>query len=178
MSYHAHSDESRLDEIAELLRQGKNISVVTDAGTPGISDPGNELVKFIQGRLATEIEEGAVKIASVPGPSSLTTAISISGARASEFTFLGFLPHKKGRETIFKEIASNERTFVFFESTHRILKTLSSLKVHCPTKRVAVCRELSKIYEEVVAGLPEEVEKNFLDKPEKTKGEFVVIVSE
>jgi len=133
-----------------------------------------------------------VKIESVPGPSALTAALSIGGVPCADFTFLGFLPHKKGRETLFKEIAASERTMVFYESPHRIMKTLDLLVTHLAradekvksknkkgkSKRVTVCRELTKIFEEVVAGSPMEVKSYFESHPDKARGEFVVIVSE
>src|SRR3989344_4550333 len=104
-----------------MLAEGKHIALVTDAGTPGISDPGSRLVGLI--RASGEI----VKIEAIPGPSALVAAFSIAGVPATEFTFLGFLPHKKGRQTLFKAIANEKRAVVFYESPHRILKALQSL---------------------------------------------------
>ena len=179
LSYHAHSDLSRRTEIINLLKEGKNLALVTDAGTPGLSDPGSELVATVRTQMADEIKSGLLKMEAIPGPSALTAALSVAGAPVSEFVFLGFLPHKKGRETIFNEIAGHERTYLFYESTHRIMKTLDSLVEHCPTdKKVTVCRELTKIFEEVVSASPEEVRDHFKNNPEKVKGEFVVIVSD
>src|SRR3989344_5796773 len=109
-------------KIIGWLEEGKNVALVTDAGTPGISDPGSMLVQKVR-----EVLPDA-KIESVPGPSALTGALSIAGVPVHDFVFLGFLPHKKGRETLFKEIAMSERTVVFYESPHRILKTLESLE--------------------------------------------------
>ncbi|MES2314797.1 MAG: 16S rRNA (cytidine(1402)-2'-O)-methyltransferase [Patescibacteria group bacterium] len=177
-SYHMHSKISRVDEIISLLKEGKNISLVSDAGTPGISDPGAELVTRIRKECAVEIVNGELKIEAIPGPSALTSALSIAGVPCADFTFLGFLPHKKGRETLFKEIAVSERTMVFYESPHRILKTLDSLVEHLGiTKKVTVCRELTKIFEEVVAGTAQEVKAYFEVHADKVRGEFVVIVS-
>ncbi|MDO8564391.1 MAG: 16S rRNA (cytidine(1402)-2'-O)-methyltransferase, partial [bacterium] len=127
-SYHEHSKVSRIDEIVALLEQGKDLALVTDAGTPGISDPGSLLVSKIREALPE------VKIETIPGPSALTAALSVAGVPASDFLFLGFLPHKKGRETLFKEIAASERAVVFYESPHRILKTLESLDLHLGAK--------------------------------------------
>jgi 16S rRNA (cytidine1402-2'-O)-methyltransferase len=191
MSYHMHSKISRSQEIVEMLRDGKNIALVSDAGTPGISDPGSELVSFVRKELAIEMADGIIKIESIPGPSALTAALSIAGVPCHDFTFLGFLPHKKGRETLFKEILSNERTYVFYESPHRILKSLKSLTkssldendlaakkaVSKSNKQVIICRELTKIFEEVVSGTPDEVLKYFETNKDKVRGEFVVIVS-
>ncbi|MES2216159.1 MAG: 16S rRNA (cytidine(1402)-2'-O)-methyltransferase [Patescibacteria group bacterium] len=179
LSYHAHSKISRVEEIIALLKEGKNIALVSDAGTPGISDPGSELVRQIREQMVEEINSNTLKIEAIPGPSALTAALSIAGVPCADFTFLGFLPHKKGRETLFKEIAAAERTMVFYESPHRILKTLESLEVHLKDvpKKVVVCRELTKIFEEVVAGSAEEVKKYFESHPDKVRGEFVVIVA-
>ncbi len=179
LSYHAHSALSRTEEIVRLLREGKNLALVSDAGTPGISDPGAHLVACVRAELAEEIKTGAVKIESVPGPSALTAALSIAGVPCADFTFLGFLPHKKGRETLFREIAASERAMVFYESPHRIEKALQSLIEHlAPSpRRVTVCRELTKIFEEVVSGSPEAVADSFKNRPDAVRGEFVVIVS-
>ncbi len=179
LSYHAHSKISRVEEVISLLKEGKNIALVSDAGTPGISDPGSELVRRIREEMKNEILSGELKIESVPGPSALTAALSIAGVPCADFVFLGFLPHKKGRETLFKEISVSERTMVFYESPHRILKTLESLESHLKdtTKKVVICRELTKIFEEVVSGSAEEVKKYFQSHTDKVRGEFVVIVA-
>ncbi len=174
MSYHAQSGEAKVEKIFEEIEKGKTLALVTDAGTPGISDPGSLLISEIRAKYPD------LKIIGIPGPSAFVTALSISGVPTQEFTFLGFMPHKKGRETLFKEIASSDRTMVFYESTHRIMKTLESLKKFLAgtDKKVTIARELTKIYEEVIQGSPEEV-FNVLEKtPEKQKGEFVVIVSQ
>jgi 16S rRNA (cytidine1402-2'-O)-methyltransferase len=175
MSYHAQSGEAKVDLILEKISEGKNIALVTDAGTPGISDPGSVLVSKVREQFKDQLLLGELKIVSIPGASALTSALSISGVPTHEFIFLGFMPHKKGRETLFKEIAESERTMVFYESTHRILKTLESLKKM--NKKTTIARELTKIYEEVLQGSAEEILKMLTDTPEKQKGEFVVIVS-
>ena len=113
----------------------------------------------------------------MPGPSALTAALSIAGVPSHEFVFLGFLPHKKGRETLFKEIAASERTMIFYESPHRILKALESLLKFAPEKRVTICRELTKIHEEVKNGSAAELLEFFKTNEEKVRGEFVVIIS-
>ncbi len=170
MSYHAQSGEAKTDLIIEKAGEGKNIALVTDAGTPGISDPGSLLISKLRETYPD------LQIVAVPGASALTSALSIAGVPTHEFIFLGFMPHKKGRETLFKEIAESERTMVFYESTHRILKTLESLlKIN---KKITLVREITKIYEEVLQGSAEEILKILTDIPEKQKGEFVVIVSE
>lgn len=121
-SFHAQSPLSRIDYISQLLEGSTDIALVSDAGTPGISDPGMVLVSEIRTRLP------GVKVIAIPGPSALTAAVSVAGRPLHEFVFLGFLPHKKGRHTIFEEIKTGERPYVFYESPHRIEKTLESLK--------------------------------------------------
>ena len=172
MSYHAQSKLSKTDKIFELLEWGKNLALVSDAGTPGISDPGAMLVSQIKEKFKDEVE-----IIPIPGATALVTALSASGLPTHEFTFLGFLPHKKGRETLFKEISFSKRTMVFYESPHRILKTLESLQKFCPNKKVCIARELTKIYEEFKTGNPAEVLEYLIKNPVKQKGEFTVLVS-
>ena len=171
MSYHAQSKLAKIDKIFLLLEQGKNLALVSDAGTPGISDPGALLVSQIK----THFSHG-VNVIPIPGPSAVIAALSAAGLPIHEFTFLGFLPHKKGRETLFKEIADSKRTMVFYESPHRILKTLESLQKFCPKKKVCIARELTKIYEEFKTGPAEEVLEYLIKNPIKQKGEFTVLV--
>ena len=171
MSYHSQSKLSKIDKILDLINEGKTLALVSDAGTPTISDPGSVLVSKIRESF-TDIE-----IIAIPGPSALVSALSVSGLPASEFIFLGFLPHKKGRETLFKEISNTERTVVFYESPHRIMKTLDSLKKYIGERKIVVARELSKIYEQIISGNSEEVEKYFIDNKDKVRGEFVVLIS-
>lgn len=170
MSYHSHSTLSKVDKILEMLEEGKSLALVSDAGTPTISDPGVQLIRAVK----KELPE--TKIETIPGPSAVIAGLSISGMPSSEFLFLGFLPHKKGRETLFKEIASSDRTVAFYESPHRILKTLESLKKHTSERKIVITRELTKIYEEVVEGTPEEVSNYFAENPDKVRGEFVVLI--
>lgn len=171
MSYHAHSTEGKESVIINLLKGGKNLALVSDAGTPCISDPGVLLVSNIRKEFGNE-----AKVSPIPGPSALISALSASGISSAEFTFLGFLPHKKGREKIFKEISESDKAIVFYESTHRILKTLSSLESHTPKRMVMIAREITKQFEEFVKGNPSELLKYFNDNKVKQKGEFVVIV--
>lgn len=169
-SYHAQSNLSKIDSIIAMLADGRNIALVSDAGTPAISDPGSLLVKKVR----EELPE--MEILSVPGPSALTSAFSTSGIVGGEFTFLGFLPHKKGRETLFKEIAGGERPYIFYESPHRLMKTLESLVKFSPLKQVQVAKEITKIFEQYVIGTPKDVLEYFTKNPDKVRGEFVVIV--
>src|SRR3989344_1541927 len=169
--YHAQSGRVRADRILALLAEGKHVALVTDAGTPGISDPGTELIALIR------TNKGIANVEAIPGPSALTAALSIVGLPTASFIFLGFLPHKKGRQTLFKEIAKEKRAVVFYESPHRIHKALASLALLLPpSRKVAICRELTKIQEEVVSGSVKEVQDHFAAHRGAVRGEFVVTV--
>jgi 16S rRNA (cytidine1402-2'-O)-methyltransferase len=168
-TYNEQKSGINAKRVIELLEEGKNIALVTDAGTPGISDPGTRLVQAAR--------EAGFSIVAIPGPSAVVAALSASGVPSDEFLFLGFLPHKKGRETLFKEIAAAERTVVFYESPHRVMKTLESLAEHIPERSVVIARELTKIHEEFPEGTPAELLEYFNKNKEKIRGEFVVIVS-
>ena len=168
-NFFAQSPQSKVKKVIELLDEGKSIALVSDAGTPTLSDPGVTLVDAVR--------KNGAKVVSLPGASALITALSGSGISSSEFVFLGFLPHKKGRETLFKEIAESKRTMVFYESVHRIEKTLESLALSLDdTRIVAIGRELTKLHEEMIRGTPEEVKEYFICNQDKVRGEFVVIV--
>jgi len=172
LSYHAHSGIAKVEKIFKLLEDGRNIALVSDAGTPTISDPGVLLLQQIREEFGDKVD-----IIPIPGASALTTALSASGISSAQFTFLGFLPHKKGRETLFQEIGNSKRTVVFYESPHRIEKTLNSLlKVLDKNRQVVVARELTKIHEEFVRGNIKKVCDHFKKKPETVRGEFVVVV--
>ncbi len=171
MSYNAHSSGNKHKNIIDMLRDGKNIAMVSDAGTPCISDPGVLLVAYIREEFGND-----AKISPIPGASALVSALSASGISSAEFIFLGFLPHKKGRETLFKEMAISNRTMVFYESTHRILKTLASLDEFCKNHRVMIAREITKQFEEFIKGTPREVLDYYTNNSDKQRGEFVVIV--
>lgn len=172
MSYHAQSKLTKTDKIFELLKEGKDLALVSDAGTPTISDPGAMLISKIREEFGDEVQ-----VIPIPGVSAVITALSAAGFPTHEFTFLGFLPHKKGRETLFKEIAEAKRTIVFYESPHRILKTLESLNKFCPNKKICLARELTKIYEEFKTGSPSELLEYLIKNPIKQKGEFTILVS-
>ncbi len=171
VSYHAQSGAMKVEKIIALLGEGKNLALVSDAGTPTISDPGSLLVSQVREHFGD-----TVSLVPIPGPSASVAALSVSGLPASEFLFLGFLPHKKGRETLFKEIAASERTVVFYESPHRIIKTLESLEKHAPGKTIVIAREITKIHEEIIRGSAQELQKYFETQKEKHRGEFVVMV--
>ena len=170
--FHARSGRVAADRILALLAEDKRVALITDAGTPGISDPGTELVRLVRDKLPE------TRIEAIPGPSALAAALSIAGVPTNEFIFLGFLPHKKGRQTLFKEIAQEKRTTVFYESPHRIEKALASLSEVLPEgRRVTIARELTKMHESVVQGTAQEVAAHFASRPTEVRGEFVVIVS-
>ena len=175
-SYHSHSSDEKHEKIISLLEEGKDLALVSDAGTPTISDPGVKIINIIRERSDKE-NDLDVEIITIPGPSAVTAALSVSGLPSSEFLFLGFLPHKKGRETLFKEIASSKRTVVFYESPHRIMKALQSLQDILDEKReIVVARELTKIHETTIRGTARELKLYFETHPDKVKGEFVVVV--
>jgi 16S rRNA (cytidine1402-2'-O)-methyltransferase len=165
------ASDKKLIKILDFIREGKNLALVSDAGTPTISDPGSVLVSEIK------LNFPDIEIIAIPGPSALISALSISGLNVAEFTFLGFLPHKKGRETLFKEIATSLRVSVFYESPHRIMKALESLNTFAPNKKVTIGRELTKVFEQIISGKPLQLIKYFTDNSDKIRGEFVVIVS-
>jgi 16S rRNA (cytidine1402-2'-O)-methyltransferase len=167
--YDVHSSEGLHEKVVGDLLAGKNIALVSDAGTPGISDPGVLLV--------TRAREVGAWVDAIPGPSAVTASFSIAGVTGNQFAFLGFVPQKKGRETFFKSLESYEMPVIFFESTHRIMKTLESLKNLAISGKISVAREITKMHEEFVSGTPEEVLNYFNEHPDHQKGEFVVIVS-
>lgn len=173
ISYHQHSGDLKIDKIFSFLREGKNLALVTDAGTPGISDPGGKLVSLVRQEFGTE-----VLIESVPGVSAIGAAISIAGAGFDRFLFLGFLPHKKGRQTMLKEVMASEHSVVFYESKHRIVKLLEELEiVRAKVElKVMVARELTKMFESFYSGTPLSVLKEISSEPSNLKGEFVVLI--
>ena len=171
MSYHSHSKLAREDDIAAMIREGKNLALVSDAGTPCISDPGVMLVSNLRQEFGDDIV-----ISPIPGPSALVSALSMSGIPAHTFLWKGFVPHKKGRETFFREISENPLTVVFYESVHRILKTLESLVHYLPNRQIFIGREITKMFEQAKTGTPAELLAYFESNPDKVRGEFVVIV--
>jgi 16S rRNA (cytidine1402-2'-O)-methyltransferase len=166
VSFHSWSDERKLHQLLGMLNEGKNIALVSDAGTPGISDPGYVLVK-------AAIEAG-IQVVPVPGPSAFLAALSASGLPTHQFLYLGFLPMKKGRQTLLETFRTEERTIVFYESPHRIQKTLTEFAQKFPGRPLVVARELTKIYEEFFRGTTEQAAEHFKNKT--PKGEFVVMM--
>jgi len=166
--YHQHNEHKVLNHLVVQLKEGKKMAVVTDAGTPGISDPAFLLVREC-------IREG-IKVECLPGPTALVPALVNSGLPTNSFVFEGFLPVKKGRQTLLKKLAEEERTIVFYESPNRLVKTLEELIIYFgPERQCSVSRELTKMFEENKRGSLAEVSAWFREKP--VKGEIVVVVS-
>jgi 16S rRNA (cytidine1402-2'-O)-methyltransferase len=198
ISYHQHSDIKKIDYILDLLMQKKDLALVSDAGTPGISDPGGKLVQAVTERFGDEM-----KIESVPGPSAITAALSISGIPTDKFIFMGFLPHKKGRQTMLNAVIDSEYPAVIYESKHRMIKLLEELETinraiekenieidesnanlykknkkekRRPVTSIVICRELSKMHETVYRGEIKSLIEKIKNSSDDQKGEFVVIV--
>lgn len=172
LSYHQHSKLTRLDQIVGLLKQGKNLALVSDAGTPGISDPGNKLI-------AEAIKSVPdLKVSTIPGPSALTALASVAGFSIDRFCFLGFPPVKKRRKRFFQEVLSSKYPVIFYESCYRIIKTLTELETEAKTQnldlQVVVGRELTKKFETIYRGKIFEVIDQV--KNDKIKGEFAIIL--
>lgn len=171
LSYHQHSDFKKIDHIVQLLKEGKNLALVTDAGTPAINDPGSYLVSEALKAIPD------LKIVPIPGPNAAIAALSISGFATDQFVFLGFPPHKKGRQTFFKNISKIESTIVFYESKHRILKALDNLEKlsQLGDRQMVVARELTKQFETIYRGILAEIKPRLTDK--NLLGEFVVVIN-
>ena len=161
-----HSPTKNFEKVLATLTDGLTVALVTDAGTPGISDPGGYLVSQVRAKLPD------CQIIPIPGPNAAATALSISGFSADQFLFLGFPPHKKGRQTFFKELAESKYTAVIYESPHRILKTLAQLP---PERQIFVARELTKKFESHYFGTPVEIAEKYISELER--GELVVVIS-
>lgn len=167
MSYHQHNEHGVLPKMISLLREGKNLALVTDAGTPGISDPGYLLIR--------ECVRHHLPIEPLPGATAFVPALLKSGFPCDEFVYIGFLPQKKGRQTAVQRIAEDERTTVMYESPHRLIKLLEQLLEFCDAERkISVSRELTKKFEETINGTVTEVLQHFLQH--EPRGEFVVVV--
>ncbi len=166
--YDAHASDKVHDDVLSDLAEGRQIALVSDAGTPGVSDPGVLLI----GRA----REVGVVVEVIPGASAVTAAFSIAGITGNQFAFLGFVPQKKGRQTFFNSLGNYKLPVVFFESTHRIMKTLESLSELPESLRVTVARELTKMHEELVQGTATEMLAYFQENQVHQKGEFVLIV--
>ncbi|MEK7523643.1 MAG: 16S rRNA (cytidine(1402)-2'-O)-methyltransferase [Patescibacteria group bacterium] len=168
LSFHSHSPESQLEKLGQLLLEGKNLALISDAGTPGISDPG-----FLLIQKAIELN---VPVTAIPGPSAVITALVVSGLPTHRFLYLGYLPLKKGRKKLIAELAAFPHTIVLYEAPHRILRTLEELLQSVGADRkIAVCREMTKMFEEIFRGTITEAASHF--KTKSPRGEFTVVLS-
>lgn len=166
-AHHQHNEHQSSGEIVKFLKEGKNIALISDAGTPAISDPGFYLVR--------EALKNELDVECLPGATAFVPALVNSGFPTDKFCFEGFLPLKKGRQTRYKFLAEEERTIILYESPHRLLKTLEEMSAHFgPERQLSVSRELTKMFEETVRGSVSEVKTYFETHP--VKGEFVICV--
>ena len=166
MSYHDHSSEKEIKKIVDLLRNGKQLALISDAGTPTISDPGYGLIR--------DCIRNEIGIVPIPGVSSITAAMSISGLPSDSFTFVGFLPQKKGRLKKIKDLQKLDNTIILFESPFRLEKTLNQLFEYLGDRTAVVGRELTKLYEEVIRGNLSDIIMHF--SKSKVKGEIVIMI--
>ena len=169
-SYHEHTSLGKMQALARRIDQGETMALVSDAGTPGVSDHGARFVAEL-----VRVSQGQVKIVPIPGPSAVTALLSVSGLPADAYVFHGFPPHKKGRNTFWKLVAEEKRTSVFFESPHRVEKAMAGLAALCdPHRKIVIGRELTKMFESVRYGTMRDAEEML--KSEPIKGEYVIAV--
>jgi len=167
ISFNAVSETGKIPTIVERLQNGQSYALVSDSGTPGISDPGVRLISAV-------MKQG-IEVVTVPGATALISALTISGLPTDSFVFEGFLPQKKGRQKKLKELSDEKRTIVLYESSHRIVKLIDELVNYIPERYIVVCRELTKKFEETWRGYPGELKENLDSKI--IKGEFVVVIA-
>jgi 16S rRNA (cytidine1402-2'-O)-methyltransferase len=167
ISFNAVSEIKKIPSVIERLQQGQSYALVSDSGTPAISDPGI--------RLVSEAVKNGIEVITIPGATALIAALTISGLPTDSFVFEGFLPQKKGRQKKLGELSEEERTIVLYESSHRIEKLIDELVQYFPERYVVICRELTKIFEESWRGYPAELKKKLNERI--TKGEFVVVIA-
>jgi 16S rRNA (cytidine1402-2'-O)-methyltransferase len=167
ISLNAVNENSKIDYIVTRIKDGENCAVMSDAGTPGISDPG---ARLISSAIKNEIE-----VVPVPGPVAAIAALSISGLPSDTFIFEGFIPQKKGRQKKLRELSEEKKTIIIYESVHRIEKLLNELNEYMPERQIVICRELTKKFEEIRRGTPVKLLESFKEKV--NKGEFVVVIS-
>ena len=169
-TYNDHSTDKDRKKIIKYLQDGLNIALVSDAGTPLVSDPGYKLIQILKSL--------NINIETIPGPCSIIAALTISGLPSDRFTFLGFLPHKiSAKESILLEFRSIKSTLIFFEAANRLIESLELINKCFPSRDIAIAREITKLYEEVVKGRAIEVIKHFNDNPDKLRGEIVLLIS-
>jgi 16S rRNA (cytidine1402-2'-O)-methyltransferase len=175
VSFHEHTDAKKAAMLIARLSAGESLALVTDAGTPGLSDPGNVLVELAVA--------AGIRVVPIPGVSALAAMVSVAGIDMREFMFLGFPPHKKGRETFFKQVAAADMPVIYYESVHRVVKNLELLESLAPAclpvgmeKKVILGRELTKMFEEIQRGSVADILAYYRENEGKVKGEFVVII--
>ncbi len=167
VSLNAVNENNKINFILDRIKEGESCALISDAGTPGISDPG---VRLISSAIKQEIE-----VVPIPGVTAAITALTISGLPSDSFVYEGFLPQKKGRQKLLSKLCSEERTIILYESTYRIVKLIQELNKYMPDRYIVVCRELTKKFEEVWRGTPKLLAEEIQTKI--TKGEFVVVIS-
>jgi 16S rRNA (cytidine1402-2'-O)-methyltransferase len=169
-SHHAHNEHTGVPGVIKMLKEGKSLALISDAGSPGISDPGYLLVKAC-------VDNG-IEVESLPGATAFVPALVNSGFPTDRFVYEGFLPHKKGRQTRWKALAEEERTIVLYESPHRLVKALEQIcEFISPERPVMVGREISKMHEQMVRGTATEVLAYFAAHPDKVRGEIVIVIA-
>jgi 16S rRNA (cytidine1402-2'-O)-methyltransferase len=169
-SHHAHNEHTGVPGVIKMLKEGKSLALISDAGTPGISDPGYLLVKAC-------VDNG-IEVESLPGATAFVPALVNSGFPTDRFVYEGFLPHKKGRQTRWKALAEEDRTIVLYESPHRLVKALEQIiEFISPDRQVMVGRELSKMHEQMVRGTATEVLAYFTAHSDKVRGEIVIVIA-
>lgn len=170
MSLHEHNEMARIEQISDKLRQGQTIALISDAGTPLISDPGFKLVR--------ELRKQGFRISPIPGPSAIITALSVAGLATDSFSFWGFLPAKSsGRKQVFNDLSQNRETLVFYESSHRILDSLKDLLEELGDRELVIARELTKTFETILSGTASTLVEKVATDLDQQKGEFVVMVA-
>lgn len=166
LSFHSHSNEAQIRKIIELLLTGKNMALISDAGTPGISDPGYVLIR--------QAIENNITVTSIPGPSAVITALPASGLPSHRFLYLGYLPLKKGRKKLMASLIETPYTIVIYEAPHRLIKTLKEIQEKLGERNVAICREMTKAFEEIFRGRIADAIVHFETK--KPRGEFTIVI--
>lgn len=167
ITYHQHTKDDKAQNIIDDIMNGKNVAVVTDAGTPGVSDPGNKLVAIaVKNDITTE---------PIPGPSAISAIIAIAGIDMQKFFFMAYPPHKKGRQTFFTRVSESDVPVIYYDSVHRVVKNLHLLQEIAPQIQIILGRELTKMHEEMVRGSIDDVIEYFENNTDKIKGEFVII---
>jgi len=166
ITYHQHSFDKKITLLIDKLKSGQNLALVTDAGTPGIQDPGGKLVQ--------QVRQNGIDIIAIPGPSAVIAALSIAGVKTDSFYFAGFIPKKKGRQTLLKQLATLKTPIVIYESPYRVIRTLQDIEKHIGKRQIIIAREITKKFEELIEGNTNKLIELF--NKQRPKGEFVMIV--